>query len=315
MNLIETFENGNFNNLGKPDRIIETMISKLFFFDDYVYKVYKYEGTSFSNNRSGFYHDDFLWNNSMSPDIYLELVYVKKVGDSFEQTTQENAEDYFILMKKFDDSMIMNNLIGNNSFDSKHLGLITEQKFERLSKLTEIKKEDMADLFEMSYRDLSLSNLNDLPDWLTISDFMTKEEAESILSKMFKFTNEHLFFTDFDKNQYLISIDNHGANILIDGDQINFIDSMPPKREWRIQSDVAIISRPATDIEVLIDKNHSDIMYEKFEQIRNIKIDPQIRAYFQIYAALIKAPYMHFLNDPESAKRFLDFAKEKLQLL
>ena len=59
--LIETIETGNFNKLGKPERIIETLISKLFFFGDDVYKVYKYNKAFF-----GDFSDDRLDMSSIT---------------------------------------------------------------------------------------------------------------------------------------------------------------------------------------------------------------------------------------------------------
>lgn len=317
--LIETIESGNFNNLGKPNRVIETLISKLFFFGDDVYKVYKYNKAFFGDFsddrfRHEFYHNDFTWNNTMAPDIYLKLGYVKKAGDTFTEATHDTSEDYFILMKKIDDSQTLFNLIRKNNFKKEDLELITKEMFERTEKLTEIKRSDMEDLFDMPYIDLDLQNLESTREWLYMTpDFIPKSEANLVIDKLKAFVASYPFFKDFKNDGYLASIDNHSGNILFTDNKVNFIDSMPPMRIWRIQNDAYSVSRPATDLEVLADKEYADVMFSKFEKVRNTKLDPKIRAYLQVVAALIQAPYMYILKETEFAQKFWDFAKKKIQ--
>jgi aminoglycoside phosphotransferase family enzyme len=322
MNLQEAFEQGKVLGInGKPDRVIETLISKLYFFGDDVYKVYKYNKAFFGDFsddrfRHEFYHNDFTWNNTMAPDIYLKLGYMKKNKDTFIEATHDTSEDYYILMKKIDDSQTLFNLIRKNNFKKEDLELITSEMFDRTEKLTEIKRTDTQDLFDMSYVDLDLQNLESTREWLYMTpDFIPKDEADSIINNIKNFVATYPYFMKFDKKGYLASIDNHGGNILFTNGKVNFIDSMPPMRIWRIQSDAYSISRPATDLEVLAGKEYADVMFEKFEEIRNTKLDPKVRAYLQVVAALIQAPYLYVLREVEFAQKFWNFAKRKVQKL
>ena len=66
MTLIEAFEAGKVEGItGRPDQIIETLLSKLFFFGDQVFKIYKNEKNSVIEStklqRAEFYSQDFLW--------------------------------------------------------------------------------------------------------------------------------------------------------------------------------------------------------------------------------------------------------------
>jgi len=307
MNLQEAFEQGKVAGIsGMPERIIETLISKLYFFGDDVYKVYKYNKAFFgdfsdSQFRHDFYNDDFTWNNTMSPDIYLELKQVEEYGN-----------DYYIHMKRIDDTQTLLNLVKENNFKKEDLELITEELFKRTEKLTELKKADLKDLFEMPYVDLDLRNLGTTRDWLRMGEeIIPKEEADALISKLKKFIETSSYFKDFKSDSYLASVDNHGGNILFSDNKVNFIDSMPPMRIWRMQSDAYSISRPATDLEVLVGKEYSDVMFKKFEEVRNTKLDPKMRAYLQTVAALIQAPYMYVLKETELANKFWDFAKKK----
>jgi hypothetical protein len=145
------------------------------------------------------------------------------------------------------------------------------------------------------------------------SDFIPKQEADAIIDKIKSFVASYSYFKNFDNKGYLASIDNHGGNILFSDNKVNFIDSMPPMRIWRIQSDAYSISRPATDLEVLAGKEYADAMFNRFEKVRNTKLDPKVRVYLQVVAALIQAPYMYVLKETEYAQKFWDFAKNKVQ--
>ena len=319
LHLIDYMERGEFNSLGKPDRVIDTLISKLFFFGDDVYKVYKYNKAFFGDFsddrfRHEFYHDDFTWNTTMSPGIYLKLGYVRKNGDVIEDTTHDLSEDYYILMKKIDDSQTLFNLLEDKKIGVDDLEVITEEMFKRTEKLTEIKRNDMQDLFAIPYIDLDIRYMETLQDWLSMAPgLISKENADATVAELKSFINSYPYFKEFNTGDYLTSIDNHSGNILYQHGQVNFIDSMPPMRIWRIQTDAYSISRPATDVEVILGKEYADAMYARFEIIRQTKVDPKLRAYLQAVAALIQASYMHMLKKDVLAKKFWDFAQEKIR--
>ena len=111
MNLIEAFEQKLVNGFEDktPDKIIETIVSKIFFYGEDVYKVYKYEKFFFGdftdkNFRENFYREDFYWNNVTAPRIYLSLKPVKSIGGKYKIVDSE-PEDFFIEMKKFDECL------------------------------------------------------------------------------------------------------------------------------------------------------------------------------------------------------------------
>ncbi len=316
-NLIDVIENGDFNNLGKPERIIETLLSKLFFFGDDVYKVYKSNKAFFGDFSDGlfrksFYNDDFIWNNTMAPDVYIKLGRVKEEEGVLVETSSDDAEDYYILMKKIDDTQTLFNLIKSGGVKKEDLEFISSEMYSRVQKLTEKKKEDMSELFNTSYVDLDLKNLGTTREWLRMApELISDSEADSIIETLRNFVSTSLVFKDFNTEGYFASIDNHTGNILFYDDKVNFIDSMPPMDIWRVQNPAYVISRPATDLEVLIDKEHADIMFAKFEECMNAKIDPKMKAYLQINAALIQAPYLCVLKENDYAQKFWDFAKFK----
>ncbi|MEK7080602.1 MAG: hypothetical protein AAB925_02090, partial [Patescibacteria group bacterium] len=147
MNLIEIFERS-------PDKIIETIISKIFFYGDTVLKVYKYEKFFFGDFssfqfRKDFYTEDFSQNQLMAPEVYLALHEVKKNGE----------EDFFIEMKKFNDNNNLTNLLLQKRIGKNHLGTIAKEMVLRLKKLTESKKEKYKDYFKNKLLDIQLADL------------------------------------------------------------------------------------------------------------------------------------------------------------
>lgn len=320
-NLIDSIEKGEFKGLGKPDRTIETLISKLFFFGDDVYKVYKYTKAFFGDFsddrfRHEFYHDDFIWNNTMAPDIYKRLGYVRRNGDRIEDTTHDASEDYYILMKKVDDSQTLFNLLRAGKVDRDDLAKITTEMFKRTERLTEIKRNDLFDLLAISHVDLDLQYMDTLRPWLDLAPaLISKEQADDSIGALKSFIASYPSFKQTKSSDFLTSIDNHAGNILYPNKEVGFIDSMPPMRIWRIQIDMYSVSRPATDAEVIAGREYADAMYDAFEKARGRKVDPKMRSYLQAIGALIQAPYMHVLKEEVLAKRYFDFAQEKLQEL
>ncbi len=317
-NLIEQFEKGNFIGLGKPERVVETLISKLFFYKDTVYKVYKYQKNSFADltkleDRKSFFKDDFVWNNTMDPKTYIDLLYVKFDGDTYEICDADSAEDMCIVMKRIDGSNSVFSMIQNNTLTSEDIEKITQYKFSSVEKLTEIKKPAMEHLFSTPYLVLETQNLESDKLWMyEAQDFIPKERIDFIIQKLESFINSHPYFSNFDIARYITSLDNHTQNILIKDGEISIIDSMPPKDSWRVQSDLYVASRFATDIEVLLGSEYSDIVYEVLRDMRGIEIDQKVKTYFQIVAACIRAPYFFLLNEKETAQRFLDFIYSKI---
>lgn len=316
--LIEYFENGVFGDFGIPEFIEDTLISKLFFYVDNVYKVYKHQKNSFADlssleERHRFFEDDFIWNNTMDPKTYLDLIYVRFNEDTYEICDAESAEDMCIVMKRIDGSSSVFSMMQNNILTIEDIDKITRHMLLMVEKLTEIKKPTMEQLFSISYLDLETQNLESDRLWMyEAQDFIPKKRIDFIIQKLESFINSHPYFNNFDTQKYITSLDNHTHNILIKDGEISIIDSMPPKDFWRVQSDMYVASRFATDIEVLLGSEYSDIVYEVLQDIRGIEIDQKVKTYFQIIAACIRAPYFFLLNEKEIAQQFLDFIYSKI---
>ncbi|NTW13677.1 MAG: hypothetical protein HGA31_01460 [Candidatus Moranbacteria bacterium] len=322
MDLLHAFENGRVDVIsGLPDRVVETILSRLFFFEDRIFKVYKWRNGSIGDFtdpefRSEFFRDDFTWNVSMSPDTYVRLGFVAKRGGRYYEVHESEAEDFFIEMNRINQDEILFELLKCGKISEKDLRATVVTMFDRLGALTESVRDLFPDIFSIPLPELHLMDMQSTREWIRMTDdFPFHEEAGIVSLTLERFIASHRPFREFETKRYCASIDNHAGNIVFSRGETKFIDSMPPMRIWRAQTPLYILSRPATDVEVLIGKELSDAMYEEYSSMTGVETDPLERSYCQAVSALIMAPYMHSLHEKELSRKYLDFAKEKISEL
>jgi len=322
MNLLDAFEQGAVSGISRrPDRVVETVISKLFFFDDRVFKIYKWRNGSigdFTDHafRKNFFRDDFRWNAAMSPETYLRCGFVAREGDRYIEVPESEAEDFFIEMKKIDEDEVFFHLLKRGEVTPDGLRSVVATMFDRLDSLTESVREEFSDIFSISLPEMHEKDMESTRDWIRMHDESPfRTEAEAIADALIRFIPSHPPFRSFETERYLASVDNHAGNILLRDNQARFIDSMPPMRIWRARSPLYILSRPATDVEVLVGKELADVMYGEYSRVRGEEIDPRERSYCQSVAALIMALYRRSLNEDDISDKYLDFSREKLMEL
>lgn len=292
MNLIETFEN--------PEKIIETIISKVFFYGEKVFKVYKCEKFFFGDFgspefRKDFYVEDFSQNKLMAPEIYLTLHTVKN----------NEEEDFYIEMKKFDDNNNLTNLLLQKRIDKNKIETIAKEMVLRLKKLTENKKEKYKDYFKNKLLDIHLADLESDRNLLyLIPSNIPKEITDKIINIAKKASLEDEYYLNYDSNNLSILIDNHSDNIVFLNDNVQFFDVLPPKESWRVGDLNFVICRLATDVAVLGSGELAEAVYASCEPMPD-----KIRHIYEIRSALIQAWCFYSVNKPEIAERYLKFAE------
>lgn len=296
MNLIEAFEKKS------PDKTIETIISKVFFFGDKVLKVYKYEKFFFGDFasfefRKDFYTEDFSQNQIMAPEVYLFLHEVEQGGQV----------DFFIEMKKFDDNNNLTNLLLQKRIDKNKIGIIAKEMVLRLKKLTEFKKERYKDYFKNKLLDIQLADLESDRNLLyLIPDSVPKEKIDGIIDAAKQASAEDFYYKNFDSENLSILIDNHADNVVLLDGRVQFIDVLPPKESWRVGDINFVICRLATDASVLGSKELASAVYKNCEPMPE-----KIKFIYEIRSALIQAWCFYSVNKPEIAKEYLKFAEER----
>ena len=319
MNLIEVFDKKLIIDK-EPDKIIETIVSRLYFYGDKVYKIYKYEKFFFGDFsspgfRKKFYEEDFSWNHIMAPDVYLSLRGVIKTGDEYKIAELSKAEDFFIEMKKFDDSKNLTNLLMQKNISDTDIEKIILEMVARLNEITNSKKNDPNYNFSGKFIDIHLADLESDANLLyLISSFITKNKTDIIINFLKNISSSNPYFKNYNASKLSALIDNHADNIVFLDGQVEFIDVLPPKESWRVGDICFIVSRIATDIAVLWSKEKADILYGIYEK-NNKPIPPEIRAIYEIRSALIQIWCFYSQNKLNIAQKYLEFAEEKISFL
>lgn len=312
MNLIEAFEQNLIDklNTSSPDKTIETIISKIFFYGNEVMKVYKYEkfffgDFSLTEFRKNFYKEDFDWNKKMAPDVYLELIGVKKSGGGYELAQTPEAEDFFIKMKKFDDNNNLTNLLLEKKIDKIQLEIITKKMILRIKELTDSKREKYKNYFEKNLLDIHLADLESDKNLLyLISAYVPKEKTDEIIGFAKKASENNQYYSDYDSGNLSILIDNHADNIVFLNGKIQFIDVLPPKESWRIGDLNFVICRLATDTAILGSPKLAEAVYGSCKPMPE-----KIKHIYEIRSALIQTSCFYSVNKPEIARKYLKFAE------
>ena len=100
--------------------------------------------------------------------------------------------------------------------------------------------------------------------------------------------------------------------MFLDG-EVNFVDVLPPKESWRVGDLFFDICGLATDIAVLLNDDKSEIVYQAYENSKNVP--EEIKSIYELRSALIQMWCFCSVNNLDTAKKYFDFAENKIHLL
>ncbi len=321
MNLIEAFEKVKVNGFYSPaDQVIESAISKLFFYGNRVFKVYKCEKYFFGDFsspefRREFYQEDFHWNHVMAPEIYTALKGVEEANGVYKRTDLKRAKDFYIEMRKVDASKNLTNLLGAKQVSPEDLEKITIEMALRVQNLSQSAKEKLRPLTKRGLFDLLRADLKDIRQFAYTADpKLPKAKSDEVMDALEDVCLKEEYFKNFDSENLSIALDNHSDNILFLQGSVEFIDIMPPKENWRVTDPYYNICRPATDVTVISGPEGAEAMYQAYEKIAP-GIPNSVKTIYEIRSSMIRAPYFYILDKPDLAQKYLSFAESKLQTL
>jgi aminoglycoside phosphotransferase family enzyme len=320
MNLIEAFDKG-FIYPAKPEpvRTLETVISKLFFYEDIVIKIYNYKESFLGDFgdpelRKDFYQKDFSWNHLMSPDIYLRLVGMKQDDGMWVEVSLTEAEDYYIEMKKINDSQNVTNLMVNNRMSDQDFRNLGFKMTTRLQLLTEEKWEEIKDLFQKDWKTTLLDSMEETVKWCYMAeDKMPRGLIDRFSSAIQNTVKNNSYFRDPNNFTLQASTDNHTDNILILNGKVEFIDAMPPKESWKVYECFYNICRPAADVAAIAGRNKANLLYDEYEKIHGNLPPEEVKAIYEIENALIKSAYLYMTDREVLGDMFLSFIEERVR--
>lgn len=303
MTLIEALEQGTFHDFGQPDHVIETLLSKVFFFGDRVIKVYKHKEAFYGNLadpsfRKTFYAEDFFWNHEMAPDIYQKLI--------------EVDGDHYIEMRNVDATKNLTNLFADNTVSVSDIHRLTTELVTKLRQLTTDRKAKLHRYFEMPWITLQDDDFEDLRQWAYIAESIPRSTTDEIVNLLIRAAHQEPYFTAFDQSLLSAAIDNNPDNLLILNGKPGFIDIMTPKDNWKVADEFFTVARTAVDAYVLGSEAHGNAVYATYDR----KGQPPIaRLVYEIRTGLIQWPYRVIVNQPERAEKYKTFVLNRVQQL
>lgn len=297
----------------KSDNIIETLLSKIYFFGSKVYKFYKwkeafYGDLSNPDFRRKFIEEDFLWNRIMSPDIYKELTVLKN---------ENGKEDLCIIMEKLKGNKNFINCVEENNLSSEILKNFSKNLFENQRKITDLKNNELSGFLSEDLKKIEIREIEDLKNWCYMAEEnLPRETTDEFAKKLFQVLETPDYLNWRKAARKSACIDGNGDNFIFQDGEIIFIDILPPKMDWRVKDEIFNLSRAVADIRALGEnKSLADEIYKNYEEMAGVRVPEKIKMLYETRGALIQAAYRYILNQPKRAERYLNFAEATLKIL
>lgn len=314
MNIVTALETLAVDGIdGGHDRIIETVLSKLFVRGDRVYKAYKHRSADFADLadrdvRREYIAEDFFWNNAMAPEVYLELRGVCRDGDRVIHADHHSGgDDWYIVMQKIDTSSNLTEQLIRGVLSKNDLKQYTDTLLPRLSALTEARGEGLQEFFDKGEAHVR-SEVIGACGWASVAgqpELSAEDVARAEKLLLSALASESYFNAPI--NTLSVVIDTNGENILFLNDGVSFIDVMPPKDAWRVHDRYFLICRTSADVSALGGK-HADVLHETYGEQHSLP--PEIvRIAYEIAAALIQVPYRKMVGQDDLAAKYADFVR------
>lgn len=322
MSLLQSFSQSRLPGFVQPpEKTITTMISNLFFSGDRVVKIYKQQKYFFADlknlsPRRNFYRDDFLWNHQMSPSIYHRLQGMQLQQGTWRPANLTTAQDFCLVMKRIDDSRNLTARLLAGQVTAQQLAQLANLMIANLQQLSRKNQAALRQLrAQWKWPDFVNVNLADNRDWAySASPYLPRPMINRIIARVKRARQIIPYFQQLTMADMIYSIDSQSDNLLLLDHQIQFLDIMPPKPNWRLSDLLYTLSRPAADVAVLMDQKSSRVIYQTYAQHHPLP-SPAVIAVYETISALIRTAYLYNLNQPKLAKRYLDYINSLLPQL
>ncbi len=302
MTLIEAFEQGNVADFGRPDRVVDTVLSKVFFFGDRVTKVYKHEKAFYGDLadevfRKEFYTEDFYWNHFMSPEVYRKLVH--------------EADDFYIEMVRIDSEKTLTKLLSTGMVTPETMRDLTVMLVQKLRMISEEHRSKLEALFLRGLLNIHLESLEDLRSFAYMAEgSIPRAKTDQIVDLLLRKSAEESYFRDPKRHRISAAIDNNPDNIIID-DAIRFIDIMPPKENWKVADEYFTIVRNAVDGFVLGNDELGSVVYETYKECSPL-IPEVVTHIYEIRSGMIQWVHRHILGQHDIAEKYREFTEKRV---
>lgn len=293
----------------KADRIVETLLSRIFFFGEKVYKFYKwkkafYGDLSDANFRKQFIKEDFFWNNVMSPEIYKKLAILKN---------EDGREDLCIMMNKLKSQKNLIDCVESSELTFDILKKFVADIIKKQREIASLRKEELTILLTKDLKNIEVEAIKDLRSWDYMAKELPKQKIDQIAEKLLAILRSPEYSEWRKVAKKSACIDGNGDNFIIENGEIVFIDILPPKYNWRVEDEVFNLGRAVADIRALGgNPKLAEAIYESYEKITGLKAPEAVKKLYEIRGAMIQVAYRYLLNQPQRAEKYLRFAEDLL---
>ena len=184
MHLISDLEQNKVLGFNNPDKTIETLLSKIFFFGKKVLKLYKWDKAFYGDLsdidfRKQFIAEDFFWNNIACPEIYTKLLALKYNNGKWQESSIEQADDLCIVMNKLKSQESFTDFAEKDiSFNV--LEKLVSNIIQKQRKTMELRKKELSGLLSQNLKDIEKQEIEDLRDWAYMAaDLLPKEKVKN----------------------------------------------------------------------------------------------------------------------------------------
>jgi aminoglycoside phosphotransferase family enzyme len=294
--------------------VIETVISKLFIRGNEVYKAYKHRVGDFADLtdtdvRRRYIAEDFMWNQNMAPDIYLELRHVAHDGKQYVHVDPHGAEDWYIVMKKIDTTRNLLNVLETDTPKQHELEQYVETLLARFSRLTE-QYTPALEAFFLRGADHIKSEVLGVCDWArTATPELSSADVTRAEQLMLRALEGHPYWNSLIKTLSVI-VDTTAENIVFLSEGVTFIDVMLPKDSWRVQDSYFALCRTSADISALVGSVYAEPLHIAYGRVHELP-PAVVRVVYELSAALIQVPYRKEIGRGDLAKKYADFVRRR----
>ena len=304
---------------GRCSKVVETILSKLYFFPAIVLKWYKPVQAYYGNlidmdERRQFYIDDYAWNHIANPHVYTGLLGLRyESGDQCSIVSIEDAQDFLIRMKHLQQTKTMSESLMNQEVSTEDLYASIELLLSTTHRLGRSVRLPYSEINCQGFVSLYAENLCDLRNQLRRAGaYLPIEEADRDIEMLTAFVKGDSYFQNFPNGELGVALDCHTDNILYtQRGEVILVDSMFPKRSWRIIDELHTIARFAANVAVLGDLDQKEAIYRRYREIYgDFSVGASI--VHEIRTVLMQWSRRHLLGDHLLAEKFHIYASTLL---
>lgn len=309
--IIQSFKIGKIPNAeGDIPKNIVTVVSDVFVFNKKAYKIYKSNSEFFNKNfndlsnkenRFTFSRNDYIWNNKITPEVYVKLSGIIFSDDHIKFVDPDDMADELVLeMSVVDMSNQLIKLLYANKISLDDCFQIGKQFGERSLQLPKLNHTNTV------YEDFT-KRLIDIEPWVNSVKAIPKNKTKDYINYLQNFIEQYK--NELSSKDFMgTCIDLHVDNAVFVNNSFFPIDIYAPKEAWLHGYKFLNIYRIATDIYGFLGLEGFEKVLAGYEIATNNICPREYDKFLITYCELINWPYQYMLAEKEPWR--LEIAKK-----